>query len=83
MCSRFWWVNVRERDHRGDQDVDGRVILRWILRKWEGVVGKTQLVKLTCTDVCCAGSQFAVSSSQLAVSSWQLAVSSLHFAVSS
>ena len=26
-------------DHWGDQDVDGRIILRWILRKWEGVVG--------------------------------------------
>ena len=24
--------------HWGDQDVDGRIILRWILRKWEGVV---------------------------------------------
>ena len=23
----------------GDQDIDGRIILRWILRKWEGVVG--------------------------------------------
>ena len=22
-----------------DQDVDGRIILRWMLRKWEGVVG--------------------------------------------
>ena len=22
-----------------DQDVDGRIILRWIFRKWEGVVG--------------------------------------------
>ena len=22
----------------GDQDVDGRIILRWIFRKWEGVV---------------------------------------------
>jgi len=27
-----------ERDHWGDPDVDGR-ILRWIFRKWEGVVG--------------------------------------------
>ena len=27
------------RDHWGDQDVDGRIILRWILRKWERVVG--------------------------------------------
>ena len=33
--------NLRERYHWGDQDVDGRIILRWILRKWEGewVVG--------------------------------------------
>ena len=23
----------------GDQDADGRIVLRWILRKWEGVVG--------------------------------------------
>ena len=30
---------LRERDHWGDQDVDWRVILRWILRMWEEVVG--------------------------------------------
>ena len=30
---------LRERDHWGDQDVDERIILRWIFRKWEGVVG--------------------------------------------
>ena len=29
----------RERDHWGDPDVDGRIILRWIFRKWEKVVG--------------------------------------------
>jgi hypothetical protein len=27
----FWWGNLRERDHWGDPDVDGRIILRWIL----------------------------------------------------
>ena len=32
-------ANLRERDHWGDPDVDGRIILRWIFRKWEGVVG--------------------------------------------
>jgi len=30
---------MRERDHWGDPDVDGRIILRYIFRKWEGVVG--------------------------------------------
>ena len=24
--------------HWGDPDVDGRIILRWIFRKWEGLV---------------------------------------------
>jgi len=39
VCTGFWWENLRERDHWGDSDVDGRIILRWIFRKWEGVVG--------------------------------------------
>ena len=30
---------LRERDHWGDPDADGRMILRWIFRKWEAVVG--------------------------------------------
>jgi hypothetical protein len=34
----FWWVNLRERDHWGDPDVDERIILRWIFRKWVVVV---------------------------------------------
>jgi len=28
-----------KRDHWGDPDVDGRIILRWIFGKWEEVVG--------------------------------------------
>ena len=31
--------DLRERDHWGDQDVDGRIILRWIFRKWERILG--------------------------------------------
>jgi hypothetical protein len=31
--------NLRERDHWGDPDVDWRIILTSIFRKWEGVVG--------------------------------------------
>jgi hypothetical protein len=33
------FYNLRERDHCGDPDVDGRIILRWNVRKWEGVIG--------------------------------------------
>ena len=39
VCTGFWLGNLTERDHWGDPDVDGRIILRWIFRKWEGVVG--------------------------------------------
>jgi len=31
---RFWWRNLRERDHLGDPSVDGRIILRWVFIKW-------------------------------------------------
>ena len=31
--------NPEGKNHLGEQGVDGRIILRWILRKWEGVVG--------------------------------------------
>jgi len=33
----FRWGNLRERDHLENTGIDGRVILRWIFRKW--VVG--------------------------------------------
>jgi hypothetical protein len=31
----FWWGNLWERHHLGDTDIDGRIILRWIFRKWD------------------------------------------------
>ena len=39
-CTGFWWGDLRERDHEGGPDADGRIILRWIFRKWAGV-GRT------------------------------------------
>ena len=39
LCTGCWWGSLRERGHWGDQDVDGRIILRWLFRKFEGVVG--------------------------------------------
>jgi len=41
-CTGFWWGNVRERDHWGDPDADGRILIRWISRKWEGFVELAQ-----------------------------------------
>jgi hypothetical protein len=34
----FWWGNQRERDHFEDAAVDGRMILKWIFRKWDSGV---------------------------------------------
>jgi len=31
----FWWGNLKESHHFGDLDVDWRIILRWIFRKWD------------------------------------------------
>jgi hypothetical protein len=29
------WGNLRVRDHCGDPDIDGRITLRWVFRKWD------------------------------------------------
>jgi hypothetical protein len=36
--TEFWWDNLRERDHLEVLDVNGRIIFKWIFRKWNGEV---------------------------------------------
>jgi len=36
MYTGFWCGNLNERDHLEDSGLDGRMILRWIFRKWDG-----------------------------------------------
>jgi len=40
----FWWGNLRERGQLGDPGIDGRIILRWIFRKWD--VGSVDWIML-------------------------------------
>jgi hypothetical protein len=38
-CTGFWWGNLWPRDHLGDPGIDGRIMFRWIFRKWDVGVG--------------------------------------------
>jgi hypothetical protein len=34
-CTGFGWGNLTERDHWRDPEVDGRIILKRVFRKWD------------------------------------------------
>jgi len=41
----FWWGNLRGRNHFVDLGGDGKIILSWIFRKWDGDVDWTDLAE--------------------------------------
>ena len=36
MHTGFWWGDLREREHLEYLRVDGRLILKWIIKNWNG-----------------------------------------------
>jgi hypothetical protein len=38
MHKGFWWENQKERAHNENPEVNGRMVLRWIVERWDGVV---------------------------------------------
>ena len=45
MHTGLWWGNLKEKNHLEDLGVDGRIILRWIFRKWNGAMDWIDLAK--------------------------------------
>ena len=48
MRTGFWWGDLTVRDHLEDIGVDGRIILKWIDKKWDGEAWTGLLIKFRC-----------------------------------
>jgi hypothetical protein len=41
----FWCGDLREGDHLGDPSIDGRIIIKWIFKKWDGAMDWIELAQ--------------------------------------
>ena len=32
---RIWWANVKERDYLENLGIDGKILFKWFLKKWD------------------------------------------------
>jgi hypothetical protein len=42
---RILMGDLREGDHLGDPDIDGRIILKWLFKKWDGGMNWIELAR--------------------------------------
>jgi len=40
MPTEFWWGNLKERDHSEDFCMDGRIIIKWMLKNYGSRAGR-------------------------------------------
>jgi hypothetical protein len=41
----FWFEDLEAGDHLGDPGVDGRIIVKWIFKTWDGGMGWIELAQ--------------------------------------
>jgi hypothetical protein len=44
----FWWGNLRERDFLEDLSIDGKIILKWFFKRWDGGMDWNYLAQHKC-----------------------------------